>query len=130
MLECAVCGIEATKKCSRCKTAVYCSAEHQRQDWKRHKVTCQDIYQSNQYELHKREFDRIVKAYGLDSDQASTEISEFVTQGEAVTPLSFSEKFGTTPAEAVVFLEWIKVGVKFKEEAIDAAKKSGIGSST
>lgn len=122
-----MCGIDATKTCSRCKTVVYCSADHQRQDWKRHKTTCQDVYQSHQYELHKQEFDRIVKAYGLDSDSKSTEISEFITSEGDVTPLSFAEKFGTTPAEAVVFLEWIKVGVKFKEETLDVAKKSGIG---
>jgi hypothetical protein len=27
-----------------------------------------------------------------------------------------------TTTEAVVFLEWIKVGVKFKEEVLDGAK--------
>lgn len=37
----------------------------------------------------------------------------------------FAERFGTTPEEAMVFLEWIKVGVKFKEETLDVAKKSG-----
>ena len=38
----------------------------------------------------------------------------------------FANKFGMSTAEAVVFLEWIKVGVKFKEETLDNAKKSGM----
>ena len=37
----------------------------------------------------------------------------------------FAEKFGMDVQEAVVFLEWIKVGVDFKVQAIDTAKKSG-----
>jgi MYND finger len=127
---CAVCGIVATKTCSRCKDAVYCCADHQRQDWKNHKTTCQDVYQADQLTLHKREFDRIVKAYQLDSDVVSTAIAEYMTGGGAasVTPAVFAEKFGTKPEEAVVFLEWIKVGLQFKEETIDVAKKAGFGS--
>ena len=35
--------------------------------------------------------------------------------------------FGMSTPEAVVFLEWIKVGVKFKEDTLDVAKKSGVG---
>ena len=31
------------KKCSACKDAYYCSIEHQRADWKIHKVACQSI---------------------------------------------------------------------------------------
>ena len=43
-----------------------------------------------------------------------------------MSPNDFAAKFGTTPEEAVVFLEWIKVGIKFKEETLDVAKKSGL----
>jgi len=40
---CAVCNKPATKQCSRCKSTFYCSAEHQRSDWKRHKKeSCKD----------------------------------------------------------------------------------------
>ena len=38
---CAVCGIVASQRCGRCKSAWYCSVEHQRQDWtSAHKVVC------------------------------------------------------------------------------------------
>ena len=40
-MECLTCG--STKKllrCSRCKSAAYCTKEHQKLDWKRHKEFC------------------------------------------------------------------------------------------
>lgn len=37
-LECAVCHKACTSKCAGCKT-FYCSAEHQRMDWPRHKLS-------------------------------------------------------------------------------------------
>ena len=123
--QCALCGAPATKRCSRCKLAWYCSPEHQKQDWKRHKRTvCDDAYKADQHTLHKKEFDRIRLEYKLDSDENATAIAEFITSG-TVTAAAFAEKFGTTVEEAVVFLEWINVGVKFKEETLDAAKKAG-----
>ena len=124
-----------TKRCSRCRVTWYCSVEHQKEDWKRHKkATCNDAFQADQHTLHKEGFDRIIKKYSLDSDAKSTEIAEFLTsaqdpQDNKVSAAAFAEKFGTTNEEAVVFLEWIKVGIKFKEESLDAAKKAGFSGS-
>ena len=40
-MKCTICGqIEGLLRCSRCKTTVYCSKEHQKLDWKRHKLFC------------------------------------------------------------------------------------------
>ena len=47
-------------------------------------------------------------------------------QGGISAP-SFAKMFGMSTEEAVVFLEWIKVGVKFKEETLDTAKQAGFG---
>jgi hypothetical protein len=107
----------------------YCGKEHQTRDWKAHKKACSDAFRADRYTLHKNEFDRIRKQYGLDSEEKAEEISEYLTNTDArcgkVSASDFTDKFGTTVEEAVVFLEWIKVGVKFKEETLDVAKKSG-----
>ena len=88
--------------------------------------------------MHKSEFDRIIKKYKLDTEEKSTEIANYLTNistssnsggdddGKVSAP-DFANKFGTTIDEAVIFLEWIKVGVKFKEQSIDTAKKAGLG---
>jgi hypothetical protein len=41
---CAICAHPATRKCGGCKTVHYCSQEHQRQGWPKHKGLCK-IYQ-------------------------------------------------------------------------------------
>jgi len=41
---CRVCGLEGLKRCSRCKTAIYCSVECQRREWTDgHKVLCASL---------------------------------------------------------------------------------------
>lgn len=40
---CVICNIYCKKKCGQCKTAYYCCAEHQIQDWKHHKTICKCI---------------------------------------------------------------------------------------
>lgn len=129
---CALCQKPATLRCARCQSGWYCSKECQRSDWPSHKKSvCDDAYQANQLTLHKREFDRIRQHYKMDTEEKSEAIAKFLTDdsgGEtSVTAAAFAEKFGTTQEEAVVFLEWIKVGVNFREQTIDAAKKSGFG---
>ncbi|XP_042331612.1 egl nine homolog 1 isoform X1 [Sceloporus undulatus] len=38
---CELCGkMENLLRCGRCRSSFYCSKEHQRQDWKKHKLTC------------------------------------------------------------------------------------------
>jgi hypothetical protein len=41
--KCVVCGVASKQSCSVCGDAYYCSREHQKQDWKTHKTTCQKI---------------------------------------------------------------------------------------
>lgn len=82
----------------------------------------------HQYDLHKKAFDAIIEKYNLKTEQRSTEIAELLTSGEnTVSPQAFAERFGMDLEEAVVFLEWIKVGVKFREQTTEMAKKSGLG---
>ncbi|KAL7544474.1 hypothetical protein ACHAWF_007856 [Thalassiosira exigua] len=129
---CAVCGSPAPNRCKRCKSIWYCSRDHQVSDWKAHKARCKsiaaDVAQAESHTLHKREFDRIRIKYGLDKDEKASEIAELLADAganEGVSAPAFAERFGMTTTEAVVFLEWIKVGVKFKEQVADNAKKAG-----
>mmetsp|Transcript_38991 Transcript_38991/g.44479 ORF Transcript_38991/g.44479 Transcript_38991/m.44479 type:complete len:112 (+) Transcript_38991:51-386(+) len=85
-------------------------------------------FQTEQYELHKKAFDAIIVKYNLKTEEKSTEISELLTNGtDGVNAANFAEKFGMDVEEAVVFLEWIKIGIKFKTTAVDTAKQSGFG---
>mmetsp|Transcript_13017 Transcript_13017/g.30820 ORF Transcript_13017/g.30820 Transcript_13017/m.30820 type:complete len:111 (+) Transcript_13017:146-478(+) len=91
-------------------------------------TTPDGLKKDDQYALHKQEFDRIIAAYKLDAPDKAESIAELLTnQDSAVSAPAFAEKFGMKVEEAVVFLEWIKVGIKFKEESIDTAKKAGLG---
>lgn len=37
---CAICGVVANNKCGACSLVVYCSKEHQKAHWKKHKNEC------------------------------------------------------------------------------------------
>lgn len=40
---CELCGkMENLLKCGRCRISFYCSKEHQKQDWKKHKLNCKE----------------------------------------------------------------------------------------
>lgn len=134
---CPVCGKKGSKRCSRCLQVYYCSSECQRQHWKKtssgggggHKTFCDSVFQSNQYELHKKAFDVIVEKYGLNREDKATEIASLLTHDkdkEGMSAQDFAEKFGMDLPEAVTFLEWIKLGVRFKEQTIDTAKRAGL----
>ena len=126
--KCNKCDAPATKRCSRCQKVWYCSAECQRFDWKKHKPVCDSEFQMSQYELHKKAFDAVVQKYKLDTEEKSSEIAELLTAGaNSVSAAEFAEKFDMEIQDAVVFLEWIKTGIKFKEQSIDTAKKAGFG---
>ena len=103
-------------------------------DWKSHKAKCKtiaaDIAQADSHEIHKKEFDRIRTQYGLTTPENAEKIANMLADtgaNEGVSAPKFAEMFGMTTTEAVVFLEWIKVGIKFKEETLDTAKAAGFG---
>eukprot|EP00804_Cyclotella_cryptica_P020732 CCRYP_003505-RA/>CCRYP_003505-RA protein AED:0.26 eAED:0.26 QI:135/0.8/0.66/1/1/1/6/451/832 len=97
-----------------------------------HKKLCKaiaaDQAQAESHTIHKREFDRIRVKYGLDNAEKAGQIAELLANtdaNEGVSAPEFAKMFGMSTEEAVVFLEWIKVGIKFKEETLDTAKKAG-----
>ena len=34
------CGKDASQRCSGCQAVFYCSREHQKKDWKQHRINC------------------------------------------------------------------------------------------
>ena len=40
---CHVCGASSTSRCGACGSVLYCSREHQTQDWKAHKAECRAL---------------------------------------------------------------------------------------
>lgn len=45
-LKCSLCGKEATKRCSRCRSEWYCGRECQVKHWKKHKAGCDMLHQA------------------------------------------------------------------------------------
>lgn len=72
-------------------------------------------------ELHelKQEFDRIIKKYKFDEGSKADELAKFLTSGKPLVGKEFSEKFGTTEAEADMFIAFILKGIEYKEQNID-----------
>lgn len=51
---CELCGkMENLLKCGRCRSSFYCSKEHQKQDWKKHKLICKEADKKAQLPKHK-----------------------------------------------------------------------------
>ncbi|KAG7327782.1 hypothetical protein KOW79_009388 [Hemibagrus wyckioides] len=50
---CELCGkMENLMKCGRCRSSFYCSKDHQKQDWKKHKQVCKKAETSPSLPLH------------------------------------------------------------------------------
>ncbi|XP_068145451.1 SET domain-containing protein SmydA-8 [Drosophila tropicalis] len=39
-LDCAICGVAASRTCNRCRMVRYCGGEHQKEHWPSHKLKC------------------------------------------------------------------------------------------
>ncbi|XP_003215910.2 egl nine homolog 1 isoform X2 [Anolis carolinensis] len=52
---CELCGkMENLLRCGRCRSSFYCSKEHQRQDWKKHKLICRGGDPQHGHNSHSR----------------------------------------------------------------------------
>ena len=79
--------------------------------------------QMKQQILHKQEFDCIRIKYNLDNPINAERIADMLSSSSsnstAVSAAEFATTFGMQVSEAVIFLEWIMIGVKFKEDVLD-----------
>ena len=42
--DCPVCNQEAKSRCSACYVTFYCGSQHQKENWKEHKINCKKPY--------------------------------------------------------------------------------------
>ncbi len=93
---CAFCGKEALKRCAACHAVSYCTQEHQKADWKKHKPDCLALRplpdEDTQYDLndpaealraHSRAFRQIIRKYRLDKDGKADRLADLLCSPEA-----------------------------------------------
>jgi len=74
----------------------------------------------------KESFNRVCQKYGLTTEENAGKLADILTNTEQgqVTPEELGEMFGMTPKDAFTFLQWINVGVSFKERVLDPSAQS------
>lgn len=116
---CYVCGCSASKHCSKCKIAAYCSREHQISDWKSgHKVNCQN---SNNIEYSNptlfEEFELVIEEEELEKksvdneEKQMQEYEKLVAEGKTGTLNDISED----ELQSHASLDGDKVFLQFKK---------------
>lgn len=66
------------------------------------------------FKNHKGEFDRICEQYKLRSEEKAGDIADFLTGAEdGVSAEDFAKKFDMEAADAIIFLSWINVGIRY-----------------
>ena len=49
--DCPVCNQEAKSRCSSCYVTFYCGSQHQKENWKEHKLNCKKPYKLEKNEV-------------------------------------------------------------------------------
>ena len=97
------CRIKTVKQCSLCKRSHYCSAEHQKQEWSKHKLVCKRTDIVNGYELCgmllkcNEEIDFSMVGMHMDNvvvDSEQNTVSITAQKGEEMTLVDSPEIFG------------------------------------
>ena len=109
----------------------------QKQHWKAHKAECKDwaeleragidlADQEVNLKVHSREFKRIVSMHGLNKGKKADQLADLLTDtsNDQVSPDTVAARFNIPRHDASTLLSWIDIGLRFKEQALDAANKS------
>lgn len=106
----------------------------QKKNWKSHKEDCKlwtelakeemDLQdQEYRMKVHSREFRRIVAQYGLSKGEKADQLANLLTntsENEHISPEAVAAQFDMPRHDASTLLSWVDVGLRFKEEALDA----------
>ncbi|XP_073681727.1 egl nine homolog 1b [Garra rufa] len=83
---CELCGkMENLMKCGRCRNSFYCSKEHQRQDWKKHKRVCKEADKQQQQQPPAAEEHSSVQCNTSEQSKTSQSNSTVTSPGERMT---------------------------------------------
>lgn len=112
MEECHACGNEASHKCEKCYSALYCGSECQKEHWNNeHSEWCFDKHDSQQIQsVIEDHLDLIPIEDDIDKD--------FAEIGEAL----LDEDISRDPELMGMAIDWIAIGAWFKTDKARAAR--------
>lgn len=116
---CEVCGTKSTSCCGKCKKVYYCSKDHQKIDWKHHKViccgenTCDEKF-ANKNGLLLPEYEIIIDTEDHDVKSSGDEEKEQLEQMECYNKFVLDGKAGIFNANSSVDDDLMKMA--FSEE--------------
>ncbi|XP_029450108.1 egl nine homolog 1 isoform X2 [Rhinatrema bivittatum] len=88
---CELCGkMENLLRCGRCRSSFYCCKEHQRQDWKKHKLVCHGVEPGLRSPDKNEAKKTSLHAAGTNSDVAEPKTRGGTVVGSPVVCSSFS----------------------------------------
>jgi len=110
----------------------YCNQDHQKAHWVIHKLVCKvrvaaapaqppEDEMAARYRVLKENFEAVVAKHGLNSNKNSDRIADFLTRSdrEHTTAGDFATEFSIPVDDADKFLQWVNVGLDFKERFMD-----------
>ncbi|XP_029030811.1 egl nine homolog 1 [Betta splendens] len=96
---CELCGkMENLLKCGRCRSSFYCSKEHQKQHWKKHKLICKE---ADRAQLPKQKPEQAPPSDADKAPDKSRETEQREPAERAPTPNSTAPATGDKPGEDV-----------------------------
>ena len=102
--KCGLCGEPASARCKACNAIAYCSREHQRQDWKKHKPTCMLLREEmakpvdeEDEKFTQEEFDELVAGDDKQLRQKLQRDANFE---------AFRERIARDPSQCIRYCRW------------------------
>ena len=88
---CGFCGASsARKRCSQCKTVIYCSKDHQIKHWKLHKLSCRCI-DEDKIRVKVQSENEVIKLTNSPLESKQHVFTELVTEGNNACNQSYKE---------------------------------------
>ncbi|KAL4639887.1 hypothetical protein GN956_G12035 [Arapaima gigas] len=94
---CELCGkMEDLLKCGRCRSSFYCSKEHQKQHWKKHKLVCReaDRTESQKQAFADEQQSEARVARGVPESESALGIKELITCADGGSRTAASKQGG------------------------------------